>query len=394
MAQLESVRFDYTDKHGTSRHLTNEIGDLAEVAKTIQEFREELTTRCEGKPLSKLQKEWADYREVFLGGVENGQHTERGLAKAYKDIFGVQLESVADAVQKQSRGLDTDTPVQVEETEFSAFVSELTERVTKISEMASESDIHSSKPQAEYDFYDTLSNPKRMTDMVRNLVSKAQRVLPNYSQRALFVWTLDMTPHGYLERAYPKLKDNPEAWEYLKEFGLEPVFVPDVSEEDPNSDRIRDNYTMYSYRDGSIGRELVDLYLFIWESFSESELRRELRTVFSELPDFKQEYISNSEESLRKIGWESPDIRTAGEDPKYSAERGDTKTARYTVDGTVLSSLYYRGYSTSKKLRSSEEEKDISLLRTLDDLSPALFLLHGLGYELSVDEESLELTEL
>jgi len=395
MTQLKAVQFDYTDRGNISRHITNEINDLAEAAKTIQEFRDELSGRCDGRAFSELQQEWTDYREVLLGGVKNGEYTERGLAKAYKEVFGLQLESLADAVEKQNKGLETDTPVHVEETEFSKFISELMEKINRINEMASEIEgCYIPEVHTEYDFHDTLSDSEIMTRMLSDLLRSVQRVLPNHSQRALFIWTLDMTPRGYLERAYPKLKDNPDTWKTLNEFGLESVFVPDVSETDSNSEWVRDNYTIYSYRDGSIGRELVDLYLFIWESLSEHALEKELRTIFSELPEFKEEFISNSEESLHKMGWESPDIKTAGENPKYSAERGNTESARYSIDGTVLSSLYYRGYSTNKNLSSREVDKDISLLRTLDDLSPALFLLHGLGYELSIDEESLEVTDL
>jgi len=90
MTQLETVRFDYTGEGKISRHITNEVNDLAETAKTIQEFRDELSGRCDGKSFSELRQEWADYREVLFGGVKNGKYTERGIANAYKEIFGLQ----------------------------------------------------------------------------------------------------------------------------------------------------------------------------------------------------------------------------------------------------------------------------------------------------------------
>lgn len=393
---LKATDFDYTDEGVWSRYFNSHVRDFVEKAKALNEFRQELVRKCDGMPYDELQDEW-DYSQVLLGGVEkDGEYRERSLAKVYSELLGLQFENLKEVVEKQRQGISPSTKVVVEDVPFSNFVSDALNKAETALKRADEKEvIFDSEVEAEYDFYDLLSDQDKFTRLLTDFLQRLQELLPNHNARALFVWTLEKTPNRYLSVAYPKLKDT-EVWDgFDRVFGLEPVFVPEIEETGEEVEQKKQQYTIYAYRDGSIGRTLSDLYLLTWGAF-DNEVREALKLVFPDLPNFKQEFLDEAHEKLDQIGWELPDeIRLVGENERYSGTRGDTTQAEYHISGVTIDSYTYSGFSTSDNYYPPEtKDCDLSLLRVLDDLAPGLFVLNGLEYELRIDEESLEVEKV
>jgi len=393
---LKAVNFDYTDESRWRPYFDSTIRKFAELAWIIDEFRSELNQKCDDMPFDELQEEW-DYSQVLLGGVdEDGEYRERSLARLYNDLIGLQFENLKEVVEKQKQGISPTTKVKVLDTPFSDFVSEALERSEDILRIAEEKDIiYDGRVDTEYDFYDILSDQEKFTQLLTDFVRKVQRLLPNYNEKALFVWSLDNSTGRYLSVAYPKLKDR-DTWRWLDElFGLEPIFIPEIEETGEKVQKRKQQYTVYGYRDGSLGNELTDLYGLVWQSF-DNEVQDLLRLVFTEVPNFKKEFLKQAHSKLDQINWAFPEeIRTVSQNESYSGTRGDTTQAEYHISGVTIDSYTYSGYATSNNYYPPEtRECELSLLKVLDDFMPGLFLLNGLEYRLDIDSESLEVEEL
>lgn len=403
---LKETNFDYTEERRWSGYFDNNIRDLVERAKTIQEFRKELVRKCDGMPFDELQEQW-DYSQVLLGGVdENGEYKERSLAKIYKELLGLQFEDLTEVVEKQRQDISPSTKVEVNETQFSNFVDDVLESAETVLSQAEKDDIiYGSGAEAEYNFHEILSDQEKFSRLVSDFLYSLQKILPNFSSRALFIWTLPKTTKRYLSVAYPKLKDQ-ESWDWLDELlGLEQVFVPDIDETGENIEEQEQRYTIYDYREGSLGHNLISLYRKVWVEF-DGQTRESFRLMFPEVPKFKQEFLDEAQDKLDQIGvntqrrltYELPDqehnLKLAGEDKKYAGRDGNNDKAEYNISGVTINELNISGRTTSGNPQSYTRECNLLLLRVLDELSPALFLLNGLEYELHIDQDSLEVESL
>ncbi|MDY6775797.1 MAG: hypothetical protein SV253_06940 [Halobacteria archaeon] len=403
---LKATEFDYTDEGRWSPYFKNRMRGFAEEAKALHAFRQELVRKCDGMPFDELQEQW-DYTQVLLGGVnENGGYRERSLAKLYKELLGLQFTDLKDVVEKQRQDISPSTKVVVDDTPFAKFVAKAVEEAEKVIQQAQENDmIYDQEVEAEYDFYDLLSDQEKFTKLLSDFLYKLQNLLPNYNERALFVWTLPKTTNRYLSVAYPKLKDRKQ-WEWLEgTLGLEPVFVPDIDETGENVEEREQQYTVYDYRDNSIGDRLVEFCQLVWDAF-DGEVRESLRLAFPDVPNFKKEFLEEAHDKLDNIGWNTPDrlnfelsgeetrLKLVGNDEKYPGKKGDNTKAEYRISGVRLDQLNYNGYSTSGNRSSGTEERNLSLLRVLDELSPGLFLLNRIEYELHINQSSLEVEKL
>ena len=403
---VEAISFDYTNERDWSHYFKNQIGDFLKTAKSLYDFRQELVRKCDGMPFDELQDQW-DYSQVLLGGVDEiGEYRERSLAKLYKELLGLQFEDLTEVVEKQRQNISPSTKVEVSETAFSNFLAEVLEEAERILQQADAKDIiYSSNREGEYNFHEILSDQEEFTKLLSNFLYRLQSFLPNHNQRALFVWTLPKTTERYLSVAYPKLKDK-ESWEWLDELlGLEQIFVPDINETGENIEEQEQQYTIYDYREGSLGDNLTKLYQQVWDGF-DGQVRESLRLVFPDVPNFKQEFVNEAQDKLDQIGvntqrrltFELPsqerNLELAGKDENYSGRTGDTDQAEYKISGVTIDAMYISGRATSDNPQSYTRECNMSLFQVLDELSPALFLLNGLEYDLHIDQESLEVESL
>lgn len=391
--RLEAVTVDYTDTEPW-RSYFKQLHDFAETARALSEFRRELLRTCDGMPYDQLQ-EVRDCSQVLLGGVDvDGTYRERSLAKLYSELLGLRFENLTDALEKQRLGLSPSTTVVVEDTPFATFVDEALELAETVLQQAHEHALLDTPDVVTTDaFDDLLFDQAKLSQLLSDFMQGVQAILPNYEVTALVVWTLDHSTSRYLSVAYPELTDH-DPWTWLTDaFGLEPIFTPSIDEVGENVTERENEYTVYAYRNGSLGYTLIDLYRLVWNAF-DGNVRDSLDVVFPDVPNFKQEFLNEAHDRLDAIGWAMPDnLRTVSEGKRYSGTRGDTTKAEYNISGITLDSYHYQGYNTKNKYDSYVKESNIPVLRVLDDLAPGLFLLHGLEYELDITPQSLEVVE-
>jgi len=301
MQKFEAVTFDYGNLDEWRRYF-EEIKELAKSCKVIEEFWNELRRKCDGLTFKDLQGEF-DYGAVLLGGVtQEGEYKERSLARVYADLFGFKPESVHDLIEKLRRDLPPTTKIVVEETSFIKFVRDILSRVSAILGQAeSKNLIDSADIDVEIDYYGILSDYKKLIEILENFVNNVAKILPNYNQKSLFVWTLDMLTYRYMTTAYPKLRDE-RVFELVSDvLGLDVIFSPAEDE------KVKREYSIYSYHNGSIGRDLIDLFKIIWDAFETyHEVRKGLSSVFPNLPNFKEEFYLEAKNSLERIDWKFP----------------------------------------------------------------------------------------
>lgn len=403
---FKPVEFDYTDENQWRNYFRIQVQNFAEKAKALYEFRQELIQKCDGIPFNELQEQW-DYSQVLLGGVnENGEYQERSLANVYKELFGLRIKNVAEVIEKQRQGVTPSTQVVVENTAFVTFVSDALELAeTVLQKVHKENIIRDRDIEAEYDFYELLSDQQNLSQLLSDFLRQVQEILPNYNEKAVFIWTLDKNINRYLSVAYPKIKDR-DSWGWLEDtFGIKPEYTPNFEETgDAVEDRKR-QYTVYTYQNNSLGDTLVQLYQHIWEGF-DADVHKSLRLVFPEVPNFKQEFLNKSHDKLNQVGVNTTDrnrldltgtdirLNLVGEDQNYSGTRGNTTEAEYHISGVTVDSYSYAGFSTSNNFSSKSNECNHSVLQILDGLAPLLFLLNGLEYELHIDQHSLAVKKL
>ena len=386
---FEAVKFDYGNVEEWKSYF-DELKDLARSCKEIVEFWEELKRKCDGLTFKDLQEDF-DYSTVLLGGVDSsGEYKERSLARVYAVLFGFKPENIHDLIEKLKRGLPPTTKIVVEETEFIRFVRKILDKVMSILRQAeSKKLIDSADVDVEVDYYGILSDYKKLIEILENFVNNVAKILPNYNQKSLFVWTLDKLTYRYMTTAYPKLRDE-RVFELVKDvLGLEVIFSPDVEDEKTKRD-----YEVYSYYDGSIGRELIELFKTIWNAFDGKyqPTKKALSLIFPEIPNFKKEFYELVTQVLIRMGWKFPEnIKVAGEDLKYPGAKGDIFKAEYKISGIILVSCYISDCSTRGNYYSYETKCNIPLLKLLDDLSPALFLLNHLLFDLKISQNTLEI---
>jgi hypothetical protein len=383
--KFEAVTFDYCDINEWKAYF-EEIKEVAESCKVIVEFWNELKRKCNGLTFRDLQEEF-DYSTVLLGGVDSsGEYKERSLAKAYNVLFGFKPENIYDLVERLKNDLPPTTKIVVEETRFISFVKDVLNKVTSILSLAESKGLIGSDVGVAVDYYSILSDYSKMVEMLSDFVNNVARILPNYNQKSLFVWTLDKLTYRYMTAAYPNLKD---AFEVVKDIlGLEVIFSPDIE-----NDGVRKEYEVYSFYGGSIGRELIELYKMIWEAFNGSidTIKADLSIVFPEIPNFKKEFYEMSSQILMNMNWRFPEnVTVAGKDLKYSGTRGNTFKAEYRISGIMLVSCYIDYCSTSGNFGSYETQCNIPLLKLLDDLAPGVFLLNNLLFDIELSKTTLE----
>ncbi len=360
--RFEAVTFDYGNLDEWKSYF-EEIKEIAKSCKVIEEFWNELKRKCDGLTFKDLQKEF-DYSTVLLGGVTpDGEYKERSLARVYAVLFGFKPENIHDLIEKLKRSLPPTTKIVVEETEFIRFVRSVLDKVMSILRQAeSKGLIDSADVDVEVDYYDILSDYKKLIEILENFVNNVARILPNYNQKSLFVWTLTKLTYKYMTTAYPELR-NESVFEVVKDvLGLDVVFSPDVED-----DKTKREYEVYSYHDSSIGGEICRLFQMIWYNLSIkfSNVRQSLQLIFPELPNFFAEFYELAIQTLKSTGWRFPSISI-----------GET----YQISGVILT-LWWK-------------KEGISLFKILDELSPGLFLLNGLLFVLQISRESFRIEPL
>lgn len=450
------ANFDYTKvshrKGPLPRYLRETLVDLLRRTQDLLGVHEWLNDEYDGVRFQNLQ-DIHDITPALLGGVtDEGDYVENSSAKLFKEVFGLQFRDHEEAIATRKAGGTIDTEVIVTETdtiEFLTNIRELCEAVINdVQEIMSDwPQKKTSLPEPtpkwatknrQSDIYALIDEPEELTSKLQEFLSALQAVLPNYNERALFIWTLDYTPRYYLVASYPgltnpndfRVDDEKELWASLKELlGLTPIFEPTVDVGTEDDEQVRDNFTIYGYREESVGWRLCTLYTIIWDAFEQHDQDSEaMRTrdgfevAFPELPDYKAEFRNHADSLLSDVeSWTRPEdleylrvVDTVQEElNQYKQERKRRKEnnyntypsiratleAEYLISGLVIENCRFRVWNQSRSgnLQNKgrqEEEIDLSLPDILRDLAPTLFLLHSIDYRLDIDAKALEIRKL
>jgi len=393
-----AVKFDYGDESEWAAYFQNDIKKLAKSCLVIKKFWDELKIRCDGKALKDLQDEF-DYIPILLGGVTpDGKYTENSLAKVYATLLGFKPENIHDLVERFKRGLPVTTKIVVRKTDFINFIENILDVVISILKQAENKGvIMDSNIDVRVDYFAVLSNHQKLIEILESFVNYVAKILPNYNQKSLFVWTLSKLTYKYMISAYPML-ENGAIFERIKSIlGLDIIFSPKVED-----DSIKRLYEVYSYCDDSIGKELIRLFKSVWNYFS--YFSRDLKIVFPELPNFKNEFHELAMNSLKSIGWELPHyIVIVGQTTSYRHHMGlltvEIRKAEYRISGIIVTECYLEYYNRSTQIVTTRyyyETKEVgkSIFDFLDDISPMLFLLDGLEYNVVIREDYIEIIEI
>ena len=164
---------------------------------------------------------------------------------------------------------------------------------------------------------------------------------------------------------------------YPFELELLPL-IPDVKEEE-----IKRNYTLWGHKENGFADLLYKLNGIIWEYFGKEDFRKLFGIIASDAENLRQRYYDKVKKSLDRIGWKFPEyIQTTTSDSESIHE--------YKIIGPMLAehtlSVYTRGghpwddyrqdYLTQRpRWLTGSKKCEISLLKLINDLSPALFIL-------------------
>ena len=372
---FEAIKFDYGNVDEWKSYF-EELKDLARSCKMIVEFWEELKRKCDGLTFKDLQEEF-DYSTVLLGGVTpDGEYKERSLAKVYAVLFGFKPENVHDLIEKLKKGYSQDTKVIVEKTRFIEFVKnilETLERILTIAEskgLIDSADIDVRINESKY--YEILADYKKLIEILNGFVNKIAKILPNYNERSLFVWTIDKLTYKYMTTAYPKLRDD-KVFEFIRDLlGLDVIFSPNVEDK-----RAKKDYSIYSYSDELIGKHLIELFKIIWNTFDDKNqhIRDALSLIFPEISNFKKEFYELVSQALIGMNWRFPNVCITSDE--------QAKDCYYVIDGITLREYRLYVYESGSKVWKPTSVT-ISLLKLLDELMPGLFLLKYILFDLKI----------
>ena len=198
-----------------------------------------------------------------------------------------------------------------------------------------------------------------------------------------FILNTRCIPRFFIEKAYPRLKENLEKVAEVLE--LEEKFIPDIDDRG-----LKENLTLIGYKENGIAFVLFNLNDKIWRY--SSELGKFFETVGIQGIDLKDKYYKDVKQILEKIGWEMPEYIKISDSPEsqYVPRYSGPWYYTYYVEGIMVTRYHERGWSARGNYYSDTYECNIPLLQLMNDLSPALFL--GIYY-LRVEGNSIKIIE-
>jgi len=232
----EIVEFDYTSENEWKGWVKEKFLPLHKQLSIILKLRDYLENLIKTNFKEALTQQ--SIKEMLLGGVtREGEYSSNSLAKLYKDALGISINP-KEWVAYSKAGLDplkNGIECKFEETAFLTFVNVMKELVEKILYKVE------IEPQEVEDkeIEKIVNSPEKLLEIIREVYKHVVSVSANYDYHTFFILNARCIPRFFIEKAYPKLKENFEKVKEILE--LEEKFVLNISDE-----RIRRDYTLYS----------------------------------------------------------------------------------------------------------------------------------------------------
>ena len=369
----EVVEFDYTNAEEWQSFVKNQILPLHKSISKVVKLRKSLEELL-SNDLSDLIRNSTNIKQALLSGVdENGDYKPSSLARIYKEFLGVSINTKEWTSLSKQPGIDAAEYIKcnVTNTPFLQFIKDVKEIVDGLLSLV-EIDEEEVKDD---EIKDILENPEKIVNELKEIYTQVVGISANHSYYTFFTINTRGIPRYYIEQAYPKLEYK---FEKVAEFlGLEPKFIPDINEEE-----IKRNYILWGHKENGFADFLYKLNGIIWEYFGKEDFRKLFGIIASDAENLRQKYYDKVKKSLDRIGWKLPDYIQTTSDSESTHE--------YKIIGPMLAehtlSVYTRGghpwddyrqdYSTQRPRWLTRSKKcEISLLKLISDLSPALFIL-------------------
>ncbi len=366
------VGFDYTNTEEWRYFVKNQILPLHKYISKIVKLRENIEELL-SNDLSDLIRNNTNIKQIFLGGVdENGDYKQNSLAKIYREFLGISTNLKEWVSLSKQQGIDAADYIKCEfsETEFLQFIKTLKEVTEKLFLLVEIDSQEISKNEVK----ELLENPEKIVDELKTIYDSLVSISANHSYYTFFAMNTKSIPRFYIEQAYPKLKDK---FEEVSEFlGLEPKFFLGVKE-----GKIKRDYTMWGHKENGLAYLIYKLNGILWVYFEKEEFRKLFELITSNAEDLRQKYYENAKKSLDGIGWEFPDyVRTTRDTQEpYKYKIVGTMLTEYTLSVNTRGNHPWAVYGQSGLTKRSRwltmsKKCNISLLKLIDDLSPALFI--------------------
>ena len=359
----EIVGFDYTDENEWRGWIRGKFLPLHRQLSIILKLREYLEDILRTNLKEALSQE--PIKEILLGGVtEEGEYAQNSLAKLYKDALGIST-NLKKWIAYCKAGLDpleNDIECKFEDTPFIRFTTEIKELIERIlSKMGV-------RPQSVEDkeIEEIVSSPEKILEIIREIYKSMVSISVNYDYHMFFILNTHCIPRFFIEKAYPRLKENFE--KVAKTLELEETFIPDVSDE-----KMKRDYALIGHKENGLAYLLFRLNEKIWKTMTEIKI---FEFVGVSLSNLRKEYEERAESSLEKIGWRKPDYISVSDPlgsqhvPGYSGPWYH----EYHLKGMMITQCHTFGWDSRDDFRTLTYECNISLPRLMSDISPALFL--------------------
>ena len=375
----EIVGFDYTDENEWKNWIGEKFLSLHKQLSIILKLRESLENILKTNLKEAFSQRYI--QEILLGGItKEGEYTSNSLAKLYKDALGIYINP-KEWVAYCRTGLnpvENGIECKFEDTSFLAFITEMKELVE---EVLSGIEI---EPQdiEDKEIEEIMNSPEKILEIIKEIYKSVICISANYDYHMFFILNTRCIPRFFIEKAYPKLKENFEKVAQILD--LEEKFVPNI-----NDEKIRRNYTLIGHKENGLAYLLFRLNKEIWKTIAEIKTFEHIGIALS---DLRKTYYEKVKNSLKKLGWERPEYIRVSDPPGSQRVSGYSGPWYYTyyVEGIMITRYHERGWSARGNYYSGTYECNIPLLQLMNDISPALFL--GIYY-LRVEGNSIKIIE-
>ena len=106
-----------------------------------------------------------------------------------------------------------------------------------------------------------MNSPEKILEIIKEIYRSVISISANYDYHIFFILNTRCIPRFFIEKAYPKLKENFEKVAEVLE--LEEKIVPDI-----NDEKVRREYTLIGHKENGFADTLFDVQHTIWNYFN------------------------------------------------------------------------------------------------------------------------------
>jgi len=368
MSYDELVGFDYTNENEWKEWIKEKFLPLHKQISIILKLREYLENVLRRNFKETFNRE--SIKEILLGGVtKEGEYTSNSLAKLYKDALGIFINPKKWVAYCKAglNPVENGIKCKFENTAFLTFVNEIKEL---IKEVAYKIGIEPQKIE-DKEIEEIVNSPEKLLEVIREFYKSIVSISANYDYHMFFILNTRCIPKFYIEKAYPKLKDNFEKVTKICE--LEEKFVPNV-----NDKKIRRNYTLIGHKESGFADMLFDIQHTIWGYFNFSKDSfwdgenwvdlKEIRDLFSWV------VIANdlTEEFRKKIREIIEPLQEIKLNTTYIDVTGYNSTLYFVIKRNLVIKVL-NAYSPRTTYAFYEEDVFTPFVELLEKISPYIF---------------------